>query len=407
MTEQKILKLFNDTAYEKMGGSEQEFRCANYIADFLKNEGLEPTIESFEVPMATIKSATLEVDGEKINCKGYLCCGTHDITAPLYYLRESDKFSLENCRGKIVLIDGFMRYWLYRDLIENGALGFITYDSDVHYSDDNIYQRELRSYFSNGDKIPGVSINVKDAIKFIEKDAKTARITVEQEEYAGNSHNVVLYIPGEREEEIVFTAHYDTTSLSHGAYDNMSGSVGIMAMALHFAKNPHSYSLRFIWCGSEERGLLGSKAYCANHEEQLSKTVFNVNLDMIGCIMGKFIACCTSEKALVDYVKYMSDEYGFQVKAYQDLYSSDSTPFADKGIPAISFARIASKETATIHNSYDTAKIIKPSQMVADVEFITAFSSRMANAKRCPVAKEIPDNIKEKLDEYLLRKRKK
>ena len=43
-------------------------------------------------------------------------------------------------------------------------------------------------------------------------------------------------------------------------YDNMSGSVGILGIAEHFAKNPHRYGLRFIWCGSEERGLLGSKA---------------------------------------------------------------------------------------------------------------------------------------------------
>ena len=41
------------------------------------------------------------------------------------------------------------------------------------------------------------------------------------------------------------------------------------------------------------------------------------------------------------------------------------------------------------------------------MKFITAFTTRMANAVRLPVAKEIPDNIKEKLDEYLLRKRKK
>jgi Zn-dependent M28 family amino/carboxypeptidase len=141
--------------------------------------------------------------------------------------------------------------------------------------------------------------------------------------------------------------------------------------------------------------------------EELKKIALNINLDMIGCTMGRFIACCTTENALVSYVGYMADELGFQVKAYQDVYSSDSTPFADNGIPAISFARLAGKESATIHNSYDTAKIINAKQMQLDIAFITAFAQRMANAKRCPVSKNIPDNIKEKLDEYLLRKRKK
>ena len=46
-------------------------------------------------------------------------------------------------------------------------------------------------------------------------------------------------------------------------------------------------------------------------------------------------------------------------------------------------------------------------QMVKDIDFIVAFAARMANAVRCPVAREMPDNMKEKLDIYLCRKRDK
>ena len=154
-----------------------------------------------------------------------------------------------------------------------------------------------------------------------------------------------------------------------------------------------------------ERGLLGSKAYVAAHEEDLKKTVLNINLDMIGCIMGKFIACCTSEEKLVHYIEYLASETGFGMAARQGVYSSDSTPFADKGIPAVSFARIASGNTATIHNRYDTMDVMKAEHMAKDVAFITAFTEHMACAKHCPVSKEIPENMKEKLDIYLNRKR--
>ena len=205
----------------------------------------------------------------------------------------------------------------------------------------------------------------------------------------------------------MLTAHYDSTSLSQGAYDNMSGSVGLLGIAEHFAAYPHRYSLRFIWCGSEERGLLGSKAYCAAHEEELKSIVLNINLDMIGSIMGKFIACCTSEEKLVHYISYMASELGFGINVRQDVYSSDSTPFADKGVPAVSFARIAPQNTATIHNSYDTVALMMGEHMVKDIEFITAFTVRMACAAYCPVAREMPDNMKEKLDIYLSRKRDK
>ena len=123
--------------------------------------------------------------------------------------------------------------------------------------------------------------------------------------------------------------------------------------------------------------------------------------------MGKMIACCTSEEKLVSYIEYFAMEYGMDCKVSQDVYSSDSTPFADCGVPAVSFARIAPHNTATIHNRYDTSAVMSPAQTIEDMKFIIAFSNRMAQAKYCPVARTMPDNMKEKLDEYLARKRPK
>ena len=306
--------------------------------------------------------------------------------------------------GKIVLVDGYMGYWMYQELLENGAVGLVTYDGNANYRDRDIDQRELRSFVHKGNKIPGVNINAKDAIALIRKGVTTAKICLKQDEYTGKSHNVVLDMPGQVPEYIVLTAHYDSTSLSQGAYDNMSGSVGLLGIAEYFVKHPHRYGLRFIWCGSEERGLLGSKAYCAE-EENLKNCVLNVNLDMIGCIMGKFIYCVTGEEKLCHYLEYFGMERGFGITGRQDVYSSDSTPFADKGIPAVSFARIAPNNTATIHNSYDTLAVMKGEQMVEDIAFLVAFVDRMAGAARCPVGKEMPENMKEKLDIYLCRKR--
>ena len=403
-----IMKIFEDTAYVRTGGSAEELRCAEYLKAQVAAMGKEATIEAFPVQMANMEIASLTVDGREIPCKGYLCAGSHEVEAPLYYLTSTDPYSLSLCKGKIVLLDGYLGYWMYRDILENGAVGFITYDGNVNYADRDIDQRELRAQVAEGvEKIPGVNINAKDAVALVDGDAKLAKIVLKQEQYEGNSHNVILELPGEVQETIVFTAHYDSTSLSQGAYDNMSGSVGLLGIAEYFLSHPHKYGLRFIWCGSEERGLLGAKAYCRDHEEDLKNVVLNINLDMIGCIMGKFIACCTTEEKLVSYLDYFGLEQGRAVRAYQDVYSSDSTPFADKGIPAVSFARLAPPPTGTIHNSYDTMALMKESHMQQDIDFICAFASRMANAARLPVAREMPQNMKDKLDIYLCRKRDK
>ena len=262
MDAKQIMKIFEDTAYIRMGGSAEELKAAEYIQGKVAELGFKAEIAPFEVPMATMQEAVFLADGESISCRGYLCAGSGEVEAPFYYLRNpKDPYSRSQCKGKIVMIDGYLGYWMYQDILENGAVGVVTYDGNANYSDFDIDQRELRSWVHKGNRIPGVNINAKDAIKLINKGVVTAKIVLKQEEYTGKSRNVILDMPGETPEYIALTAHYDSTSLSQGAYDNMSGSVGLLGIAEHFSKNPHRYGLRFIWCGSEERGLLGSKAY--------------------------------------------------------------------------------------------------------------------------------------------------
>ena len=240
MNAKEIMKIFEDTAYVRMGGSLEEKQAAEYLKQQCAELGLDAQLVPFEVDMATIRTAKLYADGMEIPCKGYFCAGSGEVTAPLYYLRSTDDYSLSLCKGKIVMVDGYMGFWLYNDIVENGAVGFITYDGNSNYADEDIDQRELRSYVSKGNKIPGVNINAKSAIELIRKGASTAKICLKQEEYTGQSHNVILDMPGETDEYIAFTAHYDTTHLSVGPYDNMSGCVGLLALAEHFSVTEYS-----------------------------------------------------------------------------------------------------------------------------------------------------------------------
>lgn len=407
MDTKQLEQYFIDTAYVRTGGSPEELKCANYLMEQCEKLGGKATLEEFEVEMATIEEAHLYIDGKEIACTGYLCAGSGEIEAPFYYLTNTDKGSLAKCKDKIVMIDGNLGYWLYQDLLENGAIGFITYTGNANYADEDIDQKELRFYVSQGRTIPGVNLNAKQAIHIINGNAKTAKIVLKQEEYKGKSHNVILDIPGETDEYITLTAHYDSTALSKGAYDNMSGSVGLLGIAEQLMKTKHHYGLRFIWCGSEERGLLGSKAYAQAHEEELKKVVLSINMDMIGCIMGKFVACCTCEEKLMHFTQYFASIEGFGISVNCDVYPSDSTPMADKGVPAITFARSAPGNTATIHNRYDTMDVMSMEQMQKDIDFIAKFTKTMADAAHCPVDREMPEKMKEKLDYYLNRKREK
>ena len=408
MKPEKVREILTRTDYVRISGSAEEKEAADYLQQLCEELGAKTFQEPFEVETAEICAAVLTADGREIPCKGYKLCGSGRVEAPLCYLPNTDPASAATARGKIVLLDTGITYWVYQDLLDAGAVGFITYSGDIHYTDRDIDDKMLRSYVSKGRKVPCVNINAKDALELVQSAPETVSIRVEQTEGVTSSQNVIAELPGRTDEWIVLTAHYDTTPLSHGAYDNMSGCIGLVGILEKLReKAPLRYGLRFIFCGSEEVGLCGSKAYTAAHEKELEKVVLNINLDMIGTYMGRFIACISAEEKMLHYLEYMCALRGWGLNARQDVYSSDSTPFADHGVPALSFARIAPKSQATIHTRYDTRALMSEKQIILDTDFVADFTLSMADAVKCPVSREIPENIKTKLDEYLLRKRKK
>jgi hypothetical protein len=57
MENNTILKILQDTAYVRTGGSAEERRCANYIVERCAEMGLSARLEGFSVPMSTIHEA--------------------------------------------------------------------------------------------------------------------------------------------------------------------------------------------------------------------------------------------------------------------------------------------------------------------------------------------------------------
>jgi len=120
--------------------------------------------------------------------------------------------------------------------------------------------------------------------------------------------------------------------------------------------------------------------------------------ELTGTYLGKFIACVSAEDKLVHYISYMAAETGFPVEAKSGVYSSDSTPFADGGVPALSFARISSPNVTPIHCRYDVKEVMSMEQLQRDIDFLVKFTQHFANAVVCPVAREIPEKIKKELE---------
>ena len=402
MTEEQVRGLLQETAYVRMGGSAEELRTAKYLIAQCEARGVAAHIEPFPVQMATVREAHLYADGIEIPCLAYRNCGSCSLEAPFYYMPGTDPVSLAGAKGKIVLVPYGLTIRTYDRLINAGAAGIITYNGDINQPNTDIDNKELRDYVARGRKLPAVNLHVSEAVGLVERETQSCRIVIDQEEYMGESRDVVAEIPGETEDWLCITAHYDSTPLSAGAYDNMTGCIGLLGiMEALAASAPHRLGCRFIFCGSEERGLLGSKAWVRMHAEELDRVAMDINLDMVGTYMGPMRVLCSCEQSAADGLKTLSALKGFPLEAIQGVHSSDSSPFAHAGVPAVSFSRRAGNEIAPIHNRYDTMKVVSPKQILADIGFISGYAKDMADAYVLPIPRQIPDNVAKWLDDYI------
>ncbi len=195
-----------------------------------------------------------------------------------------------------------------------------------------------------------------------------------------DTENVIAIIEGSEipEEYLILTAHLDHVGygrtgsrlrksyvgeikdrIHNGADDDGSGTVAMLEIAQAFkqaskkGKGPKR-SIIFLHVTGEEKGLLGSAYYSDNPIYPLSKTVANLNLDMIGRIdptrkgdKREYIYIIGSDHDSQDLhniseqtnLQTVNIDLDYRYNAKDDpqrfYYRSDHYNFAKKGIPII------------------------------------------------------------------------
>ena len=393
--------------------SAEETKAANIIKDELAKEGMEATIEEFDVETADIHKVTLKALGKEWEIQGYRRSGStpeEGLTAPFAYVQQGSDVDLYDKKGKIVLVNnGKMNEEVYARMIRYGVAAFLTWNgnvSDVREETD-LPERELRYWALRYGKIPGGVLRAIDAMELVKGEPEEVTFTLIQDDVTRPSRNVILHIPGTDggSENVTFGAHFDSVQFSHGVYDNGAGSVILMELARHYKQNPPKRNLTFCWYGSEECGLLGSKAYVAAHKDELKDVQLMINVDVAGPVLGADWAAITADESLCRFVEYLSKELGFSTDVTQDVYSSDSVPFVNEGVPAINFCRFGRNGGAMIHCRHDVIDYLDYKNFGKTAAFVQEFADHMVNAVVFPVPRKIPQNMVEAVDKYLRKKR--
>ena len=392
-----IRRILADTAYVRTGGSAEEAACAQYLVEYCRNLGLEARIEAFPVPMYRTDTAKLTVNGREIPCTAYGGTASGTFEAKLYSPElPDDPLCLKKCKGKIVLTEAALTHKRYDAFVKAGALAVITCSGDIRDAQPTPDHRELR--FDRENTLPAANIHISQGLKLAAKGG-TAVLTLSQTQTEGQSRNVVLDLPGESPEIVTVCAHYDSPALSLGSYDNMSGAIALLYLAEYFRDVPHRRTVRLLWCGSEERGLLGAIAHCGLTDQR--QTVLNVNLDMLGSVMGGFAAFSCIDEAMKDRLEAMLKGSRMAGTARYAIRSSDSNAFLYCGIPAVTFARYAPGGTAPIHTACDVPDAVSPKHLLADAKFTAQFTQWAADTDDHWA---ISDKIRQDVANYMARK---
>ena len=196
---------------------------------------------------------------------------------------------------------------------------------------------------------------------------------------------------------------------STGVYDNMSGSAIMLELARYFAAHPPRRTMKFNWYGSEEQGLLGSKAWVAAHADELDRHVLMINLDVAAPTLGKNVAPVLATEAAVSYVDGLMKELGVPCETKLDIYSSDCIPFADRGVPAVNLCRFGAEGANYIHDRRDNLRSGYLDEKALDITLQQALylAQRVDGAAAFPIERKIADEIRTKVDEYLFKKKDK
>ena len=414
MDGKKMFSLIEKLNFVRVSGTPEEKKAADIVAEEVRALGLEPVEETFTTQDGLVSETYLEVTepyNKVYKAQAYRRSGSCEVEAEIKYVEDALDVNLKDCGGKILLSNVGVNKDKYGKLIAEKPACVITGDGSIldHYEETDLQAGMLRPIITDDydDRLVVVAVRMRDLYDMIANHASKAIVKVVSRDIENTSRNVTAFIPGTKhpEEVIAFTGHFDSTQFSHGCYDNAAGSAILMELARYYAVNRPERSMRFVWTGSEERGLLGSKHFVKYHEEEVKKTVLCVNVDLAGSVAGHEFAFVTGPDELTHHIDMMMKEAGYAVETRTDTYSSDCIPFADNGVPAVSIGRFGAPGMSYIHNRNDIIDWVCAPALERTGEIVKLFTERMDKAVYMPFERKIPDSMKEKVDAYLMKKK--
>ena len=214
-----------------------------------------------------------------------------------------------------------------------------------------------------------------------------------------NSYNVVGNLPGTdpqlKSEVVMIGAHLDSWHTGTGASDNADG-VAVVLEAMRILKAigvPSKRTIRAALWSGEEEGLLGSKAYVAQHltgdanKDARDKLFAYLNLDPAsGPIYGWYMQDSAPTKVLFDRWLEPLKDLGVRKNVIAGIGNTDHLSFRAVGIPAFNpIQEYKDYDVRMHHTNVDLYERVREQDLKQNAVVLAWFAWQAANtAERIP-----------------------
>jgi carboxypeptidase Q len=212
-----------------------------------------------------------------------------------------------------------------------------------------------------------------------------------------SSFNVIGEIPGTdprlKDEVVMIGAHFDSWHSGTGATDNGAGS-GVMLEAMRLLRaldlKPKRTIRIALWTG-EEQGLLGSRAYVAQHfgtrdasgfhptaEQSKLAAYFNVD-NGSGKIRGVYLQGIEAERPIFDAWMDPFKGMGMKTLTINNTGGTDHLSFIGVGLPGFQFIQDPlDYGNVTHHTNQDVYERLQPDDMKFNAAVVASFAWQAA-----------------------------
>lgn len=272
---------------EKAAGTPAGAQAAEYIAERMRAIGLADVhFEEFEFPQWKLvsKTMTITIDGVAMT-PGFdvfeAAGGGTIANAQIVDVGTATDGDLagKDLTGKVALVvrdPSFHRSAQFLNVTGAGAAAMLY----LSIAPENLRQvGSVRFGWEDKGTIPAITVGaddgktIKDAVIAL-KDVR-ATIDVQVTSTPGTGKNVVGTLAGDKPEQLVLGAHFDTWG--SGSSDNGSGVAELLAVAeRRKQRGKPTYTLKFVAFDGEEIGLYGGYDYLRDHAVVASDPILAV-----------------------------------------------------------------------------------------------------------------------------------